>query len=154
MARKVEEKPVSDEVEPGEPRVYELGFHLDPELSAEEVKKACQSIRDAILEKGGSIVAEGEPFMVQLAYTVSRQETTGRHDFSAAYFTWIAYELSARDHDEILSAANADKRIFRFIDVLTTKDAARHAAEMREIALKATTGSPAEEEEEVALETV
>ena len=31
-----------------EPRVYELGFHLDPELPAEEVKKAYQAVRDAV----------------------------------------------------------------------------------------------------------
>lgn len=155
MARKGEEKQVVDELETGEPRVYELGFHLDPELSAEEVKKAYQGIREAIAQKG-SVVAEGEPLMIQLAYTISRQETTGRRDFNSAYFAWIAYEMTPADHDEILSAANAEKRIFRFIDVLTTKDAARHASEMREIALKAPSAanSAEEVEEEAELEAV
>lgn len=155
MARKGEETREDDELETGAARVYELGFHLDPELPAEEVKRAYQSIRETITEKG-TIVAEGEPLMVQLAYTVSRQETAGRRDFDAAYFAWIAYEMPAVDHDEVLSAAHADKRIFRFIDVLTTKDAARHAAEMREIALKVPTAKVEdadEEEAETPLET-
>ena len=155
MARKGEEKRDQDELETGEPRVYELGFHIDPELPAEEVKKAYQGIRKAISEKG-NVVAEGEPFVVQLAYTISRQEPTGRRDFNSAHFAWIAYEMGAADHDEILSAANADKRIFRFIDVLTTKDTARHAAEMREIALKAPATAREDDDEEVeaTLETV
>ena len=33
--------------------------------------------------------------------------------------------------------ANADKRIVRFIDLITTKDAARHAVEMHELFMKA-----------------
>ena len=118
-----------------EPRVYELGFHLDPELPSEEVKKAYQTVKSRIEEKG-AIVAEGEPQMVKLAYTISRQETSGRRDFDSAYFAWIVYEALVNNHAEIISAAGADPHIIRFIDVLTTKDAARHAVEMRELAAK------------------
>lgn len=118
-----------------EPRVYELGFHLDPELPVEEVKKAYQAIRELIM-RNSTLVAEGGPEKIQLAYTISRQETSGRRDFNSAYFSWIVYEAPAMGHAEIVTAANADKRIIRFIDLLTTKDAARHAVEMRELSLK------------------
>ncbi len=130
-----------------EPRVYELGFHLDPELPTEEVKKAYQAVRELVAGKG-AVVAEGEPQKIQLAYTISRQDTSGRRDFDSAYFAWIVYEVGAEDHAEILAATNADKRIVRFIDLLTTKDAARHSAEMREISLK--TSERAENQEDVA----
>ena len=118
-----------------EPRVYELGFHLDPELPTEEVKKAYQMMRESIASKS-VVIAEGEPEKIQLAYTVSRQDTTGRRDFNSAYFSWIVYEASAENHSDVLSAANADKRIIRFIDLLTTKDAARHSVEMHELSMK------------------
>jgi len=131
----------------GEARVYELGFHLDPELPTEEVKKAYQSVR-ALIEGKGTLVAEGEPQKIQLAYTISRQEVAGRRDFDSAYFSWIVYEAPAAEHAEILKAANADKNIIRFIDLLTTKDAARHAVEMREISMK--TPERAEDPEAVA----
>ncbi len=123
------------ENESSEPRVYELGFHLDPELPIEEVKRAYQAVRAAIMQKG-VLVAEGEPEKIQLAYTISRQEVAGRRDFDSAYFSWIVYETSAEPHAEVLKAANAEKRIVRFIDLLTTKDAARHAVEVRELSLK------------------
>jgi ribosomal protein S6 len=116
-------------------RVYELGFHLDPELPTEEVGKAYQTMLE-IIAKNGSIVAEGEPEKINLSYTISRQETTGRRDFDSAYFSWIVYEASAENHSDVLASANADKRIIRFIDLLTTKDAARHSVEMRELSLK------------------
>jgi ribosomal protein S6 len=131
----------------GESRVYELGFHLDPELPTEEVKKAYQAVR-ALVEGQGTIVAEGEPIKIPLAYTISRQETAGRRDFDSAFFSWVVYETSAVNHAEIITAVSADKKIVRFIDVLTTKEAARHAAEMYELSLKAP--EQAEDPEEVA----
>ena len=124
------------EDEGSEPRVYELGFHLDPELPTEEVKKAYQTMREFIVGKG-TMIAEGEPEKIPLAYTISRQETTGRRDFDSAYFSWIVYETLPENHSEIISTAGADKRIIRFIDLLTTKDAARHSSEMRELFMKA-----------------
>lgn len=131
-----------------DPRVYELGFHLDPELPTEEVKKAYQEIRAFVAEMG-TLVAEGEPEKIQLAYTISRQDTAGRRDFDSAYFAWIVYEATPLNHDEVLTSAGADKRIIRFIDLITTKDAARHAVEMRELALK----TPVREENPEAVAT-
>ncbi len=128
-----------------EPRVYELGFHLDPELPSEEVKKAYQAVRALIAGKG-TIIAEGEPQMMQLAYTISTsRDTAGRRDFNSAFFSWIVYEALADGHAEIITAASANKHIIRFIDLLTTKDAARHSVEMRELSAKAT--EPAEDSE-------
>ena len=83
-----------------ETRVYELGFHLDGELPQEEVKKAYQGIRDRITAVG-TVIAEGEPTKVPLAYTISRQETTGRRDFDTAFFCWIAYEADGAGHDDL-----------------------------------------------------
>lgn len=134
-----------------ETRVYELGFHLDPELPVEGIKKAYAAVRDIISSKG-VLVAEGEPVTIQLAYTISRQETSGRRDFNSAYFSWIAYEATPEAHAEIVAYAGADKAIIRFIDLVTTKEAARHAVEIREFTIKAAEPT-APEEVEVAAET-
>ncbi|MHB1163326.1 MAG: 30S ribosomal protein S6 [Minisyncoccota bacterium] len=137
MAKNQEEEVVVDELEDtgAEPRVYELGFHLDPELPTEEVKKVYQSIHELIAGKG-TIVVEVEPEKIQLAYTISRQDVTGRRDFNSAYFAWIVYETDAVHHAEILTASSANKSIVRFIDLITTKDEARHAFEVHELLAK------------------
>lgn len=138
MARQRNEEADKDEIlgdEGSDLRVYELGFHLDPELPVEEVKKAYQAIRNIIIEKG-TVVVENEPEKIQLAYTISRQEVAGRRDFESAYFSWIVYEMPAEHHVSVLRAVGADKRVIRFIDLSTTKDAARHFVEMREISKK------------------
>ncbi len=136
MAKNQGEEVQQDELQDtAEPRVYELGFHLDPELPTEEVKKAYQEIGTLIASKG-AVVAEGEPQKIPLAYTISRQETAGRRDFDSAYFSWIVYEATAENHADIVTAAGANARIIRFIDLITTKDAARRSVEMRELSLK------------------
>lgn len=130
-----EEVSAEDIVDDGSSRVYELGFHLDPELPTEEMKKEYGEMRDLIKDKG-AIIAEGEPVNIPLAYTISRQETAGRRDFNSAYFAWIVYEANAINHAEVVAAVGANRRIVRFIDLITTKDAARHAEELREMAMK------------------
>ncbi|MFA6502981.1 MAG: 30S ribosomal protein S6 [Candidatus Paceibacterota bacterium] len=147
MAKNQDEDVLVEETEDtgAEPRIYELGFHLDPELPVEEVKKAYQAIRETIAGKG-TVIAEVEPEKIQLAYTISRQEVAGRRDFSSAYFAWIVYEMTATDHAAVVSAAGANKLIVRFIDLTTTKDAARHALEVHELMAKAPELEPSSEE--------
>lgn len=116
-------------------RVYELGFHLDPELSEGDAKSAYQGIR-GVIESAGSVVTEGEPLKIPLAYTVSRTEQSVRKDFDSSYFCWIAYEADGEGHEKVLAAAKGENRIFRFIDLRTDKEAAQHSAEMRDIMMK------------------
>lgn len=135
MAKKIDNELLSEDTQDaagGELRVYELGFHLDPELPQEEVKKTFQTIRDRIAGVG-SIVAEGEPAKIPLAYTISRMETTGRRDFDSAHFSWIAYETDAVGHEEIATMAREESRIIRFLDIRSDKEAAQHSAEIHEI---------------------
>lgn len=117
-------------------RVYELGFHIDADLPAEEAKKTYQGIRSAIAG-AGTVVAEGEPQKIPLAYTISRTEPSGRRDFDSSFFAWIAYETNGAGHEAIVEAAKEESRIFRFIDIRTTKEEAQHSAEMHELMAKA-----------------
>lgn len=137
-----------------EPRVYELGFHIDPELGAEEVKKVYQGIKDKI-SAVATVITEGEPQKIQLAYTISRSETGGRRDFDASYFAWIAYEANGEAHEKVGEVARAESRIVRFLDILTTKESAEHSAQIHEMMQKASAKDEADEEtEEVSDEEI
>lgn len=119
------------DAEHAELRAYELGFHIDPDLGAEEAKKVYLGLH-AAAEAAGGILAEGEPQKVALAYTVSRMEHSGRRDFTGSYFAWIAYEADGQAHEKVLETARAESRVFRFLDVRTSKEAAKHSAELYE----------------------
>jgi len=60
----------------------------------------------------------------------------GRRDFNSAYFAWIVYETLATNHAEIITSMSANKLVVRFIDLITTKDQARHALEVHELLAK------------------
>lgn len=148
MAKNQDEDVLVEETEDtgAEARVYELGFHLDPELPVEEVRKAYQAIHDLVAAKG-TVIAEVEPEKIQLAYTISRQEVAGRRDFNSAYFAWVVYESLATNHAEVIGSVTANKTIVRFIDLITTKDEARHSLEVHELLAK--TPEPEADAEEV-----
>jgi ribosomal protein S6 len=132
MAKKeIEADEMIEDTDSAETRVYEIAVHIDPELPQEEVKKTYQALREAATS-AGSLVAEGEPQKIPLAYTISRSEHAGRRDFDSAYFCWVAYEANGAGHDAVLEVVKAENRIIRFLDLRTTKDAAKHAAEMHE----------------------
>lgn len=116
-------------------RVYELGFHLDPDLPTDEAKKHYDALR-TVAAGTGSIVAEGEPAKVRLAYTISRSGQEGRRDYDSAFFCWFAYETNGAGHEGVTEAAKGDASVIRFIDIRTTKDAATHSAEMAELYAK------------------
>ena len=128
-------------------RVYELGFHIDPELPTEEARKVYDRVRGAIT-KAGTVVAEGEPQKVPLAYTVSRTEPSGRRDFDSSYFSWVAYETDGAGHEAVAALAREEKAIFRFLDIRTDKESALHFSEMQELLAKAP--QPEGEEGEVS----
>lgn len=130
-----------------ESRVYELGFHIDPELPQEEVKKTYQALRSMAT----TIVAEGEPQKIPLAYTISQKvQGGGRRDYDTAYLSWFAYEATAPEHDAIVEAAKSESRIIRFIDLRTDVETAKHAAEMHEIYAKIGADQQAAAESEVS----
>ena len=132
-----------------EQRVYELSFHLDPELPETEVKKTYQGLRDAV-SGAGTVIAEGEPTKIPLAYTISRSETAGRRDFDTAFFCWIAYETNGEGHAAVSAAVKAETRIVRFLDIRTTKEEAKHAEDMQAVYAQMAAGEPALEEEVVS----
>jgi ribosomal protein S6 len=147
MAKEPKEEILENEADHAEARVYELGFHIDAELAQEEVKKTYQSLKDLAAKNNGTLVAEGEPEKIQLAYTISRMATTGRRDFNTSYFGWIVYEIDGAGHAAVIAAVNADLRLIRTLDLRTTKEAAKHSAEMHEFYRKAPPApEPAEEE--------
>lgn len=154
MAKKELEREDAEAIEvdadSSEPRVYELGFHIDGELPESEAKKTYEDIRGKITG-AGTVLEEGAPRKTALAYTVSRMEHGGRRDFNTSFFAWIAYEADGAGHEAVGEAVRAENRVFRFIDIRTTKEEAKHSAELEELyARTAAEEKAGEEEEEVS----
>lgn len=116
-----------NDLQDAESRIYELGFHIDTGLSKQKVKELFQNIKQSIA-KDATVIATGEPQHMELAYTISLMERTGRHDFPESFFGWIAYESIGSIHEQILDMMKNQNDIFRYIDLRTTKEAAEYSA--------------------------
>lgn len=137
------------DMDPAQARVYEIAFHIDPELPTEEAKKVFEGIRTTV-QAAGPIFAESAPKKIQLAYTITKSDTAGRRDFDTAFFAWIAYEAQAAGHDAVLAAVRDEARIFRSLDLRTTKEQAEHMAELEQIAATTESMPSGDEAEDVS----
>lgn len=101
--------------------VYELGFHLAPSLSEDEVEKAVQEIKTAIEGGKGSVFAEESPKLTPLAYKIVLRSDAGTQGFDKAYFGWVKFVAPPENISKVNDFAKANKNIIRFILVKTDR---------------------------------
>jgi len=77
----------------GEPTVFEVGYHILPTLSDELVASEIAEIKALIEEKGGKVIGEGEPELIDLEYEMTKVLNNTRERFQTAYFGWVKFEL-------------------------------------------------------------
>jgi ribosomal protein S6 len=103
--------------------VYEIGYHLLPTLSEEEVPQVVSSIMDSLKAEGATFVGERFPSQIELAYPIAKRVASKKTNYESAYFGWVAFEVS---RDAILRMKNlldGNVNILRYLIVVTDKDA-------------------------------
>jgi ribosomal protein S6 len=103
--------------------VYEVGYHLLPTLSEDEVQKAVSAIMELIKGEGGSFVGDRFPSKIDLAYAIGRRINSKRTMYEAAYFGWVAFEMSKDTIEKIKTALDANTNILRYLIVTTDREA-------------------------------
>jgi len=102
--------------------VYEVGFHIVPTVSPENLPKEVDAIK-AILEKEkATIISEEFPKLRALAYQMVKVVGPVRHKFDSAYFGWIKFEGSKDVVAELNKALTASEKILRFLTIKTVKE--------------------------------
>lgn len=102
--------------------VYEVGFHIVPTVSPENLPKEVDAIK-AILEKEkATIISEEFPKLRTLAYEMVKAVGQTRNKFDSAYFGWIKFEGSTNLVAELNKALTASEKILRFLIVKTVRE--------------------------------
>jgi ribosomal protein S6 len=71
---------------------YELGYHLVPSLSEDDLALRVGELMQTVAKAGGKILSEGAPQAFTLAYTMKRLRG-GRWDkYDTSYFGWMRFE--------------------------------------------------------------
>jgi ribosomal protein S6 len=109
-----------------EAMVYEVGFHILPNISDEELQAAVSKIRDTITANDGVIFADEFPRMKDLAYEIKKRVETKYLNFNKAFFGWMKFEALSSAVNKIKEQLDSNKSVLRFIIVKTVKENTMH----------------------------
>lgn len=120
--KKISKKVVETELESGESKVYELGFHLSPAIPTSEVAGEIEKIKAKITELGGNFIASGEVVMIPLAYPMSYLLAGKKQIVSQAHFSWLKFELDRNKIKELKAFLDQFPHLVRFILANTVRE--------------------------------
>ena len=98
-----------------EPSLYEVGFHVPPNLPEEAVSGEVGKIKDAIISRQGVIVSEGTPQRMNLAYRLPRVIENARTFFDSAYFGCVRFEMLPHELASFEQEMKNNLSVIRFI---------------------------------------
>lgn len=108
-----------------EPRVYEIGYLLVPQIKEEELDAQVDALRKIITDKGGLPIAEGRPELIDLAYPMSKDIENKRHEYTKGYFGWIKFDVSPEQSLVIKKEMDALKVMIRNLLINTVREDTR-----------------------------
>ncbi|MDZ7726447.1 MAG: 30S ribosomal protein S6 [Candidatus Campbellbacteria bacterium] len=112
--------------------VYEIGFHLIPLVSEDEVASHVSKIKSILDDASAEIVSEEFPKLIELAYPISKKVKGGREDFDTAYFGWIKFESATDKIGQIDQEVRNIDEVLRHIVVKTLREDTRINTEKEE----------------------
>jgi ribosomal protein S6 len=74
---------------------YELGYHLVPSLSEDDLALRVGELMKLVTENGGNILSEGAPEPFTLAYTMKRLRGGKWEKYDTSFFGWVRFEAPA-----------------------------------------------------------
>jgi len=103
--------------------VYEIGYHLLPGLSEEEVTAAVSALSELLKKNGATMVGDHHPVKLPLAYAIAKRVAGKIQHFEEAYFGWVAFEVSRSALTPIKEYLDAAPSVLRYLVIKTSKDA-------------------------------
>lgn len=105
-----------------EPRVYELGYHLVPTLSVEQIPAASGAVRGMIERISKDIIAEELPVFIDLAYQIVKTIEHKNKRYDDAYFGFIKFEANPEDIKTLEEELKKDNNVLRYLVTKTLRE--------------------------------
>jgi ribosomal protein S6 len=106
----------------GGAQVYELGYHIVSTVAEENLPKEVEALKAIVLKDGGSLVSEGEPKLINLAYSMTKSVADIKKKFNTAYFGWIKFETKSELMPMIKKAVDAYPNVLRYLLIKTVRE--------------------------------
>jgi len=102
--------------------VYEVGFHIVPTVSPENLPKEVDAIKAVLAKNGAVTISEEFPKLRALAYQMVKVVGPVRQRCDSAYFGWIKYEAPKGATIEINKALDANEKVLRYLNIKTVAE--------------------------------
>lgn len=89
----MKETKAHEDQEVRESEKYELGYHLVPSLSEDDLALRVDELVKAIVAAGGTPISEGYPQSFALAYTMRRLRGGKWEKYDSSYFGWMRFSI-------------------------------------------------------------
>ena len=117
-----------------ERRVYELGYHMVPTLTEDELQKEADSLRGALSKLEGNTISESEPTAIELAYTMVINEGGKNTKYDTSFFGWIKFDMMPDKIDHLQTEVLADnKNILRYLLIKTVTEDTQAQVNLEEL---------------------
>ena len=115
-------KTATPSIEHSEPRIYEIGYLLSPSVRDEDLENRVNEIKETLTKFGATIILEGAPEFIDLAYEMTRVIDNKNIRFNQANFGWLKIEVSPSSIASIKEFLDANTLVIRYLLILTTKE--------------------------------
>lgn len=105
-----------------DPRVYEVGYTLVPQIKEEDLDVEIDAVRSTITNNGGLPISEGRANLIELAYPMDKIVNNERNTYEKGYFGWIKFDVSPEKLADIKAGFEASEKIIRFLLISTVKE--------------------------------
>ncbi len=103
--------------------VYELSYLIASSIPEEKVGEELSKIQKIIADGGSSIIAEEQPKLEDLAYTIKKKTVAGSYDnFDEAYFGWVKFEVSPSKIESIKKNVELIPSVIRVLVITTIRE--------------------------------
>ncbi len=117
---------MSEDTKTEKATVYEVGYHIVPTVSPENLPKEVDAIKAILGKVGATIISEEGPKMIPLAYEMLKVVGPKRDYFETAYFGWVKFEAEPAAAIELKKALDLSEKVLRFIIVKTVRENTMH----------------------------
>lgn len=103
--------------------VYELSYLIASSVPEERVGDEYAKLNKIIADSGAVMIAEEQPKLEDLAYTIKKKTVAGSYDkFDKAYFGWVKFEVNPSKIDLIKKSSELIDSFIRVLVITTIKE--------------------------------
>ncbi len=110
------------EVEMLEPRIYEIGYLLSPAIRDEDLEARATELKESLITLGATLISEGNPEFIDIAYEMSRIIENKRVRFTQGYFGWFKIKLDPVKMAEAKEILDKNTLLIRYLLIGATAE--------------------------------